>query len=55
MLAEKTGICQRSILRIMAQDQVSFDLADRIVTFLEGPMTWYDDPELKTIYMGAEL
>ena len=54
-VAARMGLSVKSLYRMRYQNQISFDNADRIVTYLKGPMTWWEDPVLNEIYLAANL
>lgn len=56
-LQREIGISERLLRRILnaGQEQISFDTADRIVTYLVGPMAWWTDETLNEIYMSVDL
>ena len=55
-IASQVGVTARVIYSIKSgQKSLEFDTADRIVTYLVGPMAWHEDDELHQIYMGADL
>lgn len=55
-IAAQIGITPRAIYRICnEQETIGFDLADRIVTYLEGPMSWFDRPSLNQVYRSVNF
>lgn len=51
-----TGLSLRRLWGILnEQECVSFDIADRIVTYILGPMAWHEDEELRRIYESVDL
>lgn len=55
-LADMCGLPQRRIWGILnGQETIAFDVADKIVTRLVGPMLWWEDEELNEIYMSVDL
>ena len=58
-LVELLGVSgRRQLYRLLSEEGkqfIEFDLADRIVTRLRGPMEWITDPELAELYESANL
>jgi hypothetical protein len=54
--AKEAQISDRLLRRIMkGQELIEFDTADKIVTHLEGPMSWHERPSLRQVYYAANL
>lgn len=51
----RAGIARRNLYRIMHQKNISFNSADRLVTYLWGAMLWWDRDDLREIYLSADL
>ena len=54
-LAEQLGITERVFSRIAEQTNVTFEMADLLITKTVGPMQWMTDERLHEIYMNADL
>lgn len=55
--AQAAGVDDGTILNILhrKKEHIHFDVADKIVTRLIGPMGWYEDEELQKVYLDADL
>lgn len=54
--AREAGISDKTLYRIInGQETVEFDVADKIVTRLEGPFSWHERPSLRRVYYAANL
>lgn len=54
-LAEQLGITERVFTRIEGQNNITFELADLLITKTVGPMQWMTDERLHEVYMNADL
>ena len=55
-IARRLGVSEDRIRRLFEQENISFDLADKIVTNHPlGPMLWWQRDDLRKIYLSADL
>lgn len=56
-VAFELGVGERTVQTLLYSDsnEITFEMADRIVTKLEGPMLWHEDHELSSIYWSVNL
>lgn len=54
-LSEKLGVSERIFHRLNEQKNITFTVADLLITKTVGPLQWMEDPRLHEIYMAANL
>src|SRR5690349_24747438 len=54
---EQVGISQRAVYRFVSGEtkKITWELADQIITRTIGPLHWYTNPELRKLYLEADL